>query len=135
MFSSPVGASLPRFVQNKTDPGYTLRLIIDNEEKWPLNITNGTVMVVQKFYEPSIDSIPKNPSSISSIYYKIIHAPDYSLIKFSVAQFIHLFNGLQQLLTHFDHENNPPLFRSIINQVKARYCHAAHQNYDAMACG
>ncbi len=96
----------------------TLQLILAKQDKWPTLITNGAIMVVQKFYESSVEAIPRHSSAFGSMAYKTIHSPDYSLIKFSVIQFVHFFRGLHQLIHHFDQENNPPLFQNIINQIK-----------------
>ncbi len=96
----------------------TLQLIIKNEEQWPAIITNGTVMVVQKFYDSSIDAIPNDPNLINSLYYKIIKSQDFSLIKFSVTHFIDFAIGLKQIIDCFDNENKPKLLQTIIDHIK-----------------
>jgi len=35
-----------------------LSLILEQEDEWPLTISNGTVMVMERFYETAIDEIP-----------------------------------------------------------------------------
>ena len=97
----------------------TIQLIIEKEAQWPAIITNGTIMVVQKFFESGVEDLPKNPSSIGAYLYKVTHSADYSLLKFSTIQFIHFFAGLQQLLTHFDDEKTPPLLQAFIDQIKS----------------
>ncbi len=49
----------------------TLQLIINNQQKWPTLITNGTVMVVQKFYDTPVGDIPDHPNALNSLYYNI----------------------------------------------------------------
>jgi len=44
----------------------TLRLIQREQPRWPMQISNGTIMVVQKFYETNIDDIPVHATSFSS---------------------------------------------------------------------
>ena len=59
---------------------HSLGVILKNKESWPQNITNGTLMVIQKFYESSIDRIPHNPSLPAAYLYKIFHGPDFKVI-------------------------------------------------------
>ena len=70
-----------------------LKLIIQNEDKWPAVISNGTVMMVQKFYDSQIDDIPKDPNAVNSLFYRVTKAADYSLIKFSINHFIDFVIG------------------------------------------
>lgn len=96
----------------------TLQLIIKKEAEWPAIITNGTVMVVQKFYDSSIDEIPKNLNPVNSFYYRILKAADFSLIKFSVTHFIDFTIGLRRILHFFEKENTPSLLRAMLDRIK-----------------
>ena len=96
----------------------TLRLIIEKENEWPTIITNGTVMVVQRFYESSIDEIPQNPNPLNSVYYRILKAADFSLIKFSVTHFIDFTIGLRKVINCFEPENNPRLLQAMLDRIK-----------------
>ena len=40
-------------------------------------------MMIHKFYESNIDQIPARPTASSAYLYKIFHAPDFSLVKYS----------------------------------------------------
>src|SRR5580693_7467739 len=35
-----------------------LRLILEKVDQWPVSISNGTIMVMEKFYETAVDDIP-----------------------------------------------------------------------------
>jgi len=96
----------------------TLKLIIRKEEQWPTIITNGTVMVVEKFYESSVDAIPNDPNALNSLYYKIVKSQDFSLIKFSVIHFIDFAIGLRQIIECFDNEKKPRLLQTLIDRIK-----------------
>ena len=61
--------------------------------KLPQTISNGTIMVVERFYETAIDDIPSS-NAANGITYKLFHAADYSLTRYSVSHFIDLFKGL-----------------------------------------
>lgn len=95
-----------------------LKLIEQNEANWPTIISNGTVMMVQKFYDSQIDEIPRNPHTINTLYYRLTKAADYSLIKFSVNHFIDFAIGLKQIIQGFDKPNNPPLLQLLIDRIK-----------------
>ena len=62
----------------------TLQLILANRQQWPLFISNGTVMMIHKFYESTIDDIPSRTTILSARLYKLLHGPDFSLVKYSI---------------------------------------------------
>ncbi len=101
----------------------TLKLIIEKEDKWPTIISNGTVMVVQKYYDSQIDEIPKDLNPFSSLFYRIIKSQDYSLVKFSVSHFIDFAIGLKQIIDCFDSQNNPKFLQLIIDKIKVLTTH------------
>ena len=75
----------------------TLKVIISTADQWPLQISNGTILMVEKFYDSNIDTIPENPSAYQTYLYKLLHSPDFSLIKYSVSHFFDLIKGLDNI--------------------------------------
>src|SRR5688572_29447568 len=71
----------------------TLQLITNQLAMWPMQISNGTIMVVERFYETSIDPIPAHVSSVGAMGYKLLHGPDYSLVKYSITHCFDLIKG------------------------------------------
>src|SRR6478672_11257304 len=57
-----------------------LRSIIANMDAWPTEISNGTLMVIEKFYDSNIDAIP-NDNLIQAFTYKYLNSADYSLVR------------------------------------------------------
>src|SRR5438552_3542818 len=55
----------------------TLQLIIKKLPLWSTQISNGTVMVVEKFFDSRISPIPARASSFEAYTYKLLHGPDY----------------------------------------------------------
>jgi DNA mismatch repair protein MutS len=96
----------------------TLQLIIQNENRWPAIITNGTIMVVGKFYETPIEEVPAHPNTLNSLSYKILNSQDYSLLKYSVTHFIDFTIGLQKIIDVFEGQNIPNLLKAIIDRIK-----------------
>jgi DNA mismatch repair protein MutS len=66
--------------------------------QWPITITNGTIMVLERFYDTPVNSYPSNPSAVSSFFYKLVSGPDYSITKYSAEHFISFVKGMQQVV-------------------------------------
>jgi DNA mismatch repair protein MutS len=97
----------------------TLSFIKDNKQHWPLIITNGTVMVVEKFFESNIDPIPFHPSSINAFSYKIFHGHDYNLVKYSVRHCFDFLKGMKKVIEFYLSEHTPlPLKKQLENAQK-----------------
>jgi DNA mismatch repair protein MutS len=96
----------------------TLQLIIQKEQLWPMRISNGTIMVVEKFYETTIDQIPASTSAISAFNYRFFHAPDYSLVKYSVVHCFDFIKGMQAFVQHFLTDDAPVPLKKLLEAVK-----------------
>ena len=97
----------------------TLQLIIQNLDKWPMQISNGTVMVIERYYESNIDPIPEQASSFTAYSYKLLHGPDFSLVKFSAIHCFDFIKGMQQMISAFLHEETPaPMKRLLVSVGK-----------------
>ncbi|MGN6615628.1 MAG: MutS-related protein [Ilyomonas sp.] len=73
--------------------------------QWPETITNGTVMVIEKFYETAIESIPHSSNAVNAASYKYLNGSDYSLLRYSVTHFIEFVKGLKQTADILSGEN------------------------------
>lgn len=88
-----------------TDSQETIQALMHVQEKWPLElITNGTIMMIEKFYETPIESYPKQPDLVTSTIYKIFHGEDYSITKYTVTHAISFLKGMQQILNLIGNE-------------------------------
>jgi DNA mismatch repair protein MutS len=95
----------------------TLQLILEKKDKWPLTISNGSVLMIHKFYESTIDQIPARPTVSSAYYYKIFHAPDFSLVKYSVGHAFDFIKGMQKITETFMFENAPENLKKILQKA------------------
>ncbi len=75
-----------------------LKAILLDIDAWTLRISNGTMMVIDRFYDANIDSIPPNPNWANALLYKWLHAPDYGLIRYSVDHFRDFVAGMNRLV-------------------------------------
>ncbi|MEO6670232.1 MAG: DNA mismatch repair protein MutS [Ferruginibacter sp.] len=96
----------------------TLRIIILQAADWPTMITNGTIKVVERFYEAGIDPIPEKVSSLNAYSYKILHAPDFSLVKFSTIHCFDFIKGMQVLVNKFLHDATPVPMQRLLLEAK-----------------
>jgi DNA mismatch repair protein MutS len=95
-----------------------IRLILLKEERWPVGISNGTIMVITKFYETNIDTLPAGSGSIETISYKVFHAADYSLVRYSMTHFSDFLKGIRRLIELFDNDDSPGTLRRYISRSK-----------------
>jgi len=98
------------------DTQHILRSILANIDQWPAEITNGTLMVVEKFYDSNIDSIP-DPYLINAFAYKIFHAPDFSLVRYSISHFADLIKGMLKLISFLDTDDAPLMIRTFLRRA------------------
>jgi DNA mismatch repair ATPase MutS len=102
----------------------TLRLIIKQHSHWPTNaITNGTIMVIERFYDTAIEDIPAHPNVISAFLYRLFHSEDFAVTRYSVKHFIDLMLGMEkveQLLHSDDASATLKIFAQRINQLLGR---------------
>lgn len=95
----------------------TLRLILQKEDRWPAQISNGTVMVVEKFYDSPISQIPAHPSALETYTYKLLHGPDYALVTYSAKHCFDFIKGFQQLLELFMGDAVPAPLANVLGAI------------------
>ncbi|HEY0679479.1 MAG TPA: DNA mismatch repair protein MutS [Chitinophagaceae bacterium] len=84
---------------------------------WPTSITNGTIMVMERLYQSSIDTIPESASPVNAYSYRILHTPDYSLVRYSVTHFADFVGGFRQLLQMLKTPETPRLLSTYLDRA------------------
>ena len=87
-------------------------------QPWATVISNGTIMVAERFFESGFDTIPAKPSAIGALTYKITSNSDFTLIKYSVK---HCFDFIKAMhdFAHFSFKETPPfLVQQVIDGIK-----------------
>ena len=92
----------------------TLLLHIDD---WPTEITNGTIIMMDKFLDYHLDPVPQKPNAFNGNVYRILHPQDYSMVKYSVRHFADFFRGLKKLLDLFRSTELPPHLAFYLQRV------------------
>lgn len=95
-----------------------VKLFLANLDKWPLIVSNGTIMVMAKFYESSIDPMPTTANLLNALNYRLVHSPDYSLVRYSIAHFADFLRGVKELLDLFDNNDSPPMLRRYLQRAR-----------------
>ncbi len=97
-----------------------IRTLMEHVNDWPDDITNGTLLVMDKFMDYALDPISERSSTFNSVLYKWLHSADYSMVKYSVPHFADFFRGIKRitsLLEEVDLPTNISIYIERINQV------------------
>jgi len=86
-------------------------------EEWPAEITNGTLLVIQKYLDYNLDPVPEKPNLFNSYAYKWLHIDDYSMIRYSVKHFADFFRGLRKLGELLEPLELPSFFKIYVERI------------------
>jgi DNA mismatch repair protein MutS len=95
----------------------TLQLLIKHKEAWPLTISNGSIMVIHKYFENTFEKMPARPTLSSAYLYKILHGDDYSLAKYSTGYAFDFIKGIQKIITIFLKEDAPDNLKRLLQKA------------------
>lgn len=98
-----------------------IRYIVMHLDQWPMDITNGTLMVMDKFYETGSEPIPSVQggfSTLNNLFYRIINSGDYSLIRYSISHFIIFLRTFHQLTEQFNTREVPDLLNQLLDRAR-----------------
>lgn len=95
-----------------------LQQIIINSNDWPETITNGTMMVIDRFYETQLDHIPAGKNPLNGFFYRLAHGPDYAIVRYSITHFADFIRGFRQLITLLSKQGNPINLQFILNRAE-----------------
>ena len=108
----------------------TLQWLQSRLTEWPTRISNGTIMVLEKFYETPIDPLPAQVTTWDAWQYRILHHADYSLVKYSATHGFDFIKGLQELLRLCLNEHTPEPLRSLLLNLQQRLQQPAFEIVD-----
>lgn len=74
-----------------------IRTFIQKIDQWPEEITNGTLLMMEKFLDYQLDPVPERPNPVNSFTYRILHGQDFSMVKYSVKHFADFFRGIKTI--------------------------------------
>jgi DNA mismatch repair ATPase MutS len=95
-----------------------IKTLLDHVDEWPSDITNGTILVMDKFLDYNLDPIPENINPVNVLTYKWFHPEDYGMVKYSVRHFADFYRGMKRLAKQFDNLAELPLsFKIYIERI------------------
>ncbi|PZR27917.1 MAG: DNA mismatch repair protein MutS [Citrobacter freundii] len=94
-----------------------IRKLMAHVDDWPSDITNGTVLVMDKFMDYSLDPISSNMGSLNNLVYRWLHSEDYSMLKYSMTHFGDFYRGLKKILILLGEVDLPPHIRIYIDRI------------------
>jgi len=94
-----------------------LRTLLAGLADWPTEITNGTIIMIDKFLDYNLDPVPQQPNAFNGNIYKLLHSADYAMVKYSVKHFADFFRGLKKLLGLFRETELPPNLAFYLERV------------------
>jgi len=79
------------------DSQHTIKNLLAAHDTLPKTITNGTIMVIDSFFETAVENYPASPNILNSFIYKVFNAADYSVTKYSASHFIGFVKDLETI--------------------------------------
>ena len=95
-----------------------IRTLMEHVKDWPADISNGTVLVMDKFMDYALDPIPQNLNAFNSLLYKWLHSEDYSMIKYSVSHFADFFRGIKNVAALLEDTDLPVHIKIYIDRIR-----------------
>jgi DNA mismatch repair ATPase MutS len=95
-----------------------IKTLLVHIDDWPKEITNGTIIMIDKFLDYNLDPVPRHPTTVNSFTYTVLHSQDYSMVKFSVKHFSDFFRGLKKILQLLEEAQLPANLSYYIERIK-----------------
>ncbi|MBD0332713.1 MAG: DNA mismatch repair protein MutS [Chitinophagaceae bacterium] len=94
-----------------------IKTLIDHVDDWPLEITNGTIIMMEKFLDYNLDPVPRDQNILNSYTYKILHSQDYSMLRYSIRHFADFYRGIKKLSELFSTASLPQQIKFYIDRI------------------
>ena len=100
-----------------------IRTLNEHLEDWPNEISNGTLLVVEKYLDYNLDPLPAEPNAFNSWSYKTFHIEDFRMVKYSMNHCADFFRGIKKLVGLFSRQELPPFFKIYIERAEQLLLH------------
>ncbi|ANH80462.1 DNA mismatch repair protein MutS [Niabella ginsenosidivorans] len=94
-----------------------LKQLILHVDEWPEDITNGTILVMDRFLDYALDKIGNNPNAVDAIIYRIFHHADYTMARFSISHFSDFFRSIRKIADLLRDVPLPATFKIHLNRI------------------
>ncbi|MBI3137316.1 MAG: DNA mismatch repair protein MutS [Sphingobacteriales bacterium] len=94
-----------------------IRTFMEHIRHWPSEISNGTVLVMDKFLDYPLDPISEAPASFNNLLYKWLHHADYSMVNYSIPHFADFYRGIRKVAELLEGLDLPANIRLYIDRI------------------
>ena len=94
-----------------------IRTFMEHVKDWPVDVSNGTVLVMDKFLDYQLDPISEAPASFNNLLYRWLHNSDYSMVKYSVPHFADFFRGIRKIAELLENMELPANIQLYIDRI------------------
>ena len=94
-----------------------IRSLMEHVNQWPEDVSNGTILVMDKFLDYALDPISENSNTFNNLLYKWLHSEDYSMLKYSVPHFADFFRGIKEIAQLLDDLDLPPNISIYLDRI------------------
>ena len=96
-----------------------------NGALWPTCILNGTIVMLDKYFESADVSVPQTglPLMLSTFFQKMLNKQEYFFIQFSISHLSDFLKGCIALAKIADRQDVPELLRTELNLIKEELHH------------
>ena len=83
-----------------------------------LKISNGTSLVIEKFFETGFKTIPAQVTPIGALWYQLWNNADYALIKYSVSHLVQFFQNMMHWASIFEEVKDNSVIEKLVQNIK-----------------
>ncbi len=105
-------------IQQINDRQQVIRHFTQLIPTWPQKITNGTLLLIDKFYHSRIAPIPYPANAMNVAIYRVLNTNSFGAVKYSVRQFIDFLKGIQELHVLLTEVDSLPVIRHALLALK-----------------
>ena len=98
-----------------------------------MKITNGTTLVIEKFFGTAFKPIPTQISYPGAFWYQYINGADYALLKYSLEHLILFYENLNNWLLVFENKNENPIVATLVQNIKKLVQHPSLANLNTQS--
>jgi DNA mismatch repair ATPase MutS len=95
----------------------SLQTILNQLDNWPDTISNGTMLMMEKFLDSPINIMSAHSNRFNTILYRLFNSSDFSLIKFSIRHFNDFLFGISRIISQFESDNIPAPLAVLITRI------------------
>ncbi|AHF14053.1 MutS-related protein [Niabella soli] len=94
-----------------------IKQLILHVAEWPEDVTNGTMLVMDRFLDYALDKISDSPNVVDATIYRLLHHADYSMVRFSISHFADFFRSIKKIADLLRDTDLPASFRIYLDRI------------------